>query len=295
MEDKVVYALGFFDGVHLGHQALLRECAALAEDLGCKAGAVTFVGHPDVLVHGQPMPLINTASDRRALLRRWGVEDVVELPFDRRLMTMGYATFFRMLLARYGAGGLVCGQDFRFGHRGEGDAEKLQALCAQARICCRVVEQIRLDGVVVSSTHIRRLIADGDMEAAARFLGHRHILTGIVVPGHHLGRTLGIPTANLVPPRDLLLPRGGVYICQAAVAGERFPAVTNVGTRPTVGGRGTTVETWILGLDRDLYGQELELEFCAFLRPERKFASVRELQAQIRENGEQARKYFEKS
>ena len=132
------------------------------------------------------------------------------------------------------------------------------------------------------------------MEGAAEFLGHRHILTGTVVPGYHLGRTIGIPTANLVLPKGLLIPKFGVYICRCIVDGVRYPAVTNVGTRPTVNGSHVTVEPWILDFDGDLYGRELTLEFYKFLRPERKFPSLEELRGEIQKNAAETRKYFDK-
>lgn len=294
MEERTIYALGFFDGVHLGHQALLAECRRMADSLGCKAGVVTFLGHPDTVVSGAAMPLINTPSDRGRLLRQYGMDTILELPFDKQLMTMSYLTFFRMLVKKYHAAGLVCGHDFRFGYRGEGDAEKLAAACREQGIPCSVVRSQKLEGITVSSTHIRSLLEQGDVETAARFLGHPHIFTGTVVPGRKLGRTLGIPTANLVLPEGVLIPRFGVYACRAVVDGDEYPAVTNVGIRPTVGGGNVTVEPWILDFQGDLYGRELTLEFFALLRPERKFPSLEALKEEIIKNAAQTRRIFEK-
>ena len=267
----------------------------MADEMGCKAGVVTFLGHPDMVVAGIATPLINTSADRSRLLRRFGVDTIIELPFDKALMSMHYLTFFRLLVKKYGAAGLVCGHDFRFGHRGEGDADKLMAACREQGIPCTVVPEQKLEGVTVSSTHIRSLLEAGDMETAARFLGHPHVFTGVVVPGRKLGRTLGIPTANLVLPKGLLVPRFGVYVCRATVDGASYPAVTNVGTRPTVAGDSVTVEPWILDLEEDLYGKELTLEFFKFLRPERRFPSLEELREEIQKNAVDARKYFEKT
>ncbi len=292
--NKCVFALGFFDGVHIGHQALLGECRSMADGLGCDAGVVTFLGHPDVLVSGVSTKLINTPADRARLLKRFGMDTVVELPFDRELMNMPYLTFFRLLLTKYHAAGLVCGHDFRFGCRGEGNAEKLQFACREAGIPCTIVPEQRLDGITLSSTHIRTLLEQGDVETAARYLGHRHMLTGTVVPGRRLGRTLGIPTANLVLPKDLLTPRFGVYISRALVDGIAYPAVTNVGTRPTVSGKNVTVEPWILDFDGNLYGKELTLEFYKFLRPEQKFPSLEALKQEILKNAARTRAYFQK-
>ena len=144
----------------------------------------------------------------------------------------------------------------------------------------------------ISSTYIRELIRAGEMERAVEFLGHPHILTGTVVRGKQLGRTIGIPTANLLLPEGVLCPRFGVYACRALVDGKTFPAVTNVGVRPTVSGEGITIEPWLLDFSGDLYGKTLTLEFHAFLRPERKFASLEKLQEEIRKNAAETRSLF---
>lgn len=294
MTDKTIFALGFFDGVHRGHQALLKACLELAEQWNCKAGVVTFLGHPDELVNGQKTMLINTHRDRRRLLKHYGMETVVELPFDQDLMKLPWQGFYRLLRTEYGAAGLVCGEDFRFGFRGQGNAQLLKQVCAADGIPCTVIPQQKLGGIPVSSTHIRSLLQQGKMEEAEAFLGHRHILTGTVVKGQQLGRRLGTPTANLSLPDELLCLPFGVYICRAKGEGVDCPAVTNIGIRPTVRGETVTVEPWLLDYDGDLYGQELTLEFYRYLRPERKFPSLAELQEEILKNGEQTRKFFEK-
>lgn len=294
MTERTVYALGFFDGVHLGHQALLRACRALAGDLGASAGALTFSGHPQSMVSGSAPALIHRLADRERLLRSFGMEKVLTLPFDRELMHTPWQDFFRRLLAQYGAVGLVCGDDFRFGARGEGTAVLLEEACRQAGIPCTVVPEQTVDGVRISSTHIRSLIEAGRMEEAVRFLGRPHILSGEVVGGRRIGRTIGIPTANLVLPEDVVVPRYGVYACKTRVDGEEYLAVTNVGMRPTVNGHHVTVEPWILDFEGDLYGKELTLQFCRFLRAEQKFNSLEELQDEIRKNAEQTRRFFGK-
>ena len=292
MTERTVIALGFFDGIHLGHQALLRECCAMAEKLGCLPGVVTFESHPDGLVFGKTPGLINTLADRDRLLRKYGVEKVFSLPFDREMMQMPGQEFYDLVRSRCGAAGLVCGEDFTFGSRGMGNAVLLQQACARDGIPCTVVPQLRLDDVPVSSTFIRSLMESGDMERMDRFLGHPHLLTGTVTHGRQLGRTLGIPTANLQYPGELQSLRRGVYACLAEFDGKLHPAVTNVGTRPTVDGQGVTVEPWILQYDGDLYGREISLWFYRFLRPEKRFDTLEELQAEIRKNGEEVAKIF---
>lgn len=290
---KTIFALGFFDGVHLGHQALLAACRELAEQTGCQAGVVTFLNHPDAMVHGLAPRLINTAEDRRRLICRYGVDNIQELPFDKNLMQMPWQDFFALLLKK-GAAGLVCGSDFRFGYRGEGTADKLAKACADAGIRCRIIDQQVRNGIRISSTHIRALLEQGNMDQAVEFLGHPHLLTGQVVSGKQLGRTLGIPTANLRLPEHCVVPAFGVYACKAFVAGRQYLAVTNVGTRPTVSGGYVTVEPWILDFDGDLYGKTVTLEFHSFLRPEQKFDSLEALREEILKNARQTREFFQK-
>lgn len=291
MTERMIFALGFFDGVHLGHQALLCECVRLAAEQGCRAGVVTFEGHPDTLVRGTTPGLINTPADRQRLLMERGIDTVISLPFDKKMMTMPWQDFIAQLL-EYGAAGFVCGNDFRFGHRGEGDAKKLQAFCQQQGLPCSVVPEQAVDGIRVSSTLIRDLLQKGEMETAVKFLGHPHIFTGTVVPGRQLGRTIGIPTANLELSQELLVPKFGVYACLACVGDKKYPAVTNIGTRPTVGGHNVTVEPWILDFEGDLYGQALTLEFYKFLRPEQKFDSLEQLRQEIKRNAEQTKEFL---
>ena len=295
MKDRTIYALGFFDGVHLGHQALLQRCKEMADALGCKTGVITFTTHPDALVQGSAPRLINTPADRKILLRQYHMDRVVALPFDKALMEMPWKKFVRLLQDVYSAGGFVCGADFRFGHKGEGTAALLQQYCMDADIPCAVVPEQTLDGITVSSTHIRKLLEAGELESACRFLGHPHILSGEVVPGKQLGRRLGIPTANLLPPAGIAALPHGVYACMAHTTAGTFPAVTNVGMRPTVQGDHVTIEPWLLDFDGDLYGQTITLEFHQFLRPEKKFDSLAALQAEIQKNALQVRKIFEKS
>ncbi len=283
-----IFALGFFDGVHLGHQALLKACREMAEKMDCIPAAVTFDRHPASLTGGNGAALLNSTLDREKLLRRYGAAYILELPFDEELRHTPWQAFIRKLQGLGGVG-FVCGADFRFGYQGEGDASKL---CAFAP--CTVVPEQYLEGVRISSTAIRSMVAQGKMEAAVRFLGHPQILSGTVIPGRQLGRTIGIPTANLALPEGVLVPKFGVYACKAVTPQGTYLAVTNIGTRPTVEGHRVTVEPWLLDFQGDLYGQTLELELYSFLRPEQKFENLAALQGEIQKNAAQTRKFFEK-
>ena len=293
MKQNTIYALGFFDGVHLGHQALLKACRELADQYGCQAGVVTFGNHPDALVQGNAPRLINSLSDRKRLLEEFHMDWVLELPFDEALRTMPWENFLAMLRQQHRAIGFVCGEDFRFGHKGAGNAALLRSFCQAENLPFAMVPEQKLGDVTVSSTHIRGLLEAGEMEEACRFLGHPHILTGEVMEGRKLGRTLGIPTANLWIPEGVMVPRHGVYACKALLEGNTYLAVTNIGSRPTVGGHRVTVEPWLLDFSGDLYGRKLTLQFHSFLRPEKKFPTLEELQAEIRKNAAQTREFFE--
>ena len=291
---KKILALGFFDGVHLGHQALLEACCRMAKDQEATPCAITFQAHPQALFTPDAPKLINSQADRIRLMRGYGIGPVVVYPVTEAVMSMAWDAFLEELVAMDTAG-FVCGSDFRFGCQGLGDSEKLKSFCRDRGLSCEVIGQQMLSGIRISSTHIRSLLEQGQMEQAVAFLGHPHILSGIVQPGKQLGRTLGIPTANLHLPEDVVTPKFGVYACKAKVNGETCLAVTNVGMRPTVSGNTVTVEPWLLDFSGDLYGQELTLEFYSFLRPERKFESLEVLAEEIRKNAAQTRKIFEKS
>ena len=292
MKQKRVFALGFFDGVHLGHQALLSECARLARELGAHTAAITFMEHPRSLFAPAP-PLISTLTDRRMLLRRYGVEHIYAFPVTREVMGRNWQEFLLELM-EYGAAGFVCGQDFRFGSRAEGDAEKLRQFCRERNIPCVIVPEQSLNGIRISSSYIRRQIESGDMATAVRFLGHGHMLTGTVVTGRKLGHRLGFPTANIELPENVIVPRHGVYACRAFVGEKSYMAVCNVGSRPTVQGHQVRTETWLLDFSGDLYGKRVTLEFMYFLRPEQRFESLEILRQAVLRDAENTPKFFEK-
>lgn len=293
---KKVIALGFFDGVHLGHGALLKRTAALAEELRAIPAAHTFAAHPSTLVTHQPTPLLSTPDDRAWLMQTvYGIQEVIVAPFDERMMTMPWETFVTdYLIGGFHCVGVVVGHDYRFGYRGEGTPARLKELCAQAHVACEVVEKVTLDGRTVSSTYIRSLVEVGDMETAARYLAHPHLLRGSVRHGKGLGRKLGFPTVNIVPAEGILLPAYGVYATKVTLEdGKTYPAATNVGVRPTVEDeKQVTVEAFLLDFQGDVYGQTVSLEFYRRLRGERRFDSLEALRQEVMKSAQQTREYF---
>ena len=287
MKKRTIFALGFFDGVHLGHQVLLHACRVLAQQKDCGSAAITFDRHPQSLFSQNPPVLLAGLSVRQMLLNYFGVEKVHTFPVTKEVMSTNWQDFLANLLQE-GAAGFVCGDDFRFGHRGEGNSEKLRQFCAERNLPCIIVPEQTLEGVRISSTHIRTLVEAGDMETATRFLGHPHMLSGEVVTGRQIGRTIGVPTANILIPDEVVVPKLGVYATECLIDGVRHRAVTNIGSRPTVEGHQVRAESWILDFDGDLYGKHMTVLFHKFLRPEQKFASLEELKAQIQKDAAQA-------
>ena len=267
---KRVIALGFFDGVHLGHQALMKKTRERAAELGAVPSVISFDQHPDTLVRGEPVPLINSVAGRKELISRiGGIDDIIMIHFDERFMHTPWQEFLRIVKEELGAVHLVIGYDFCCGWRGEGTAERIARWCAENGLGCDAVGKVVLDGVTVSSTYIRSLVAGGEMEKADRYLGHPHVLIDTVGYGYRIGRQIGAPTINT------------------------RAAVTNIGVRPTFGeGTGLTVESNILDFSGDLYGAQIRLEFFAFLRDERRFESPEALREAIEKNIEQTRRYF---
>lgn len=296
MNETRVIALGFFDGVHSGHRVLMARARRAARELGCRTAVLTFDNHPDELVFGTPTPLINTLEDRRWLLMELNhMDEVISLPFDRALMQMPWEEFVdELLVKKYHAAHVVCGHDFSFGYRGEGKPDKLRKKCAALGIGCDVVEPVLLNDFVVSSSEIRTLLRSGSVEAANYLLSHRHFITGTVMLGKQMGRQLGIPTANIQLPKGVLAPAFGVYATNIVLEdGRHFMAVTNVGTCPTVEiDTGVTVEPWLLDFNENLYGKTIRVEFCRFLRHERKFESLDALKKEILRNAQETRNYF---
>lgn len=310
-KQRRVIALGFFDGVHLGHGALLRAVTETAERLGAVPTAFTFDESPAAVITGKPVPLLTTVQERTSLMKQlYGIREAVIAPFHT-MQHMDWENFIAEYLVNgLGVVHVVAGHDFRFGYQGRGNPDRLRAKCEALDVGCEVIQKVELEGITVSSTYIRALVARGEMERADRFLGHPFRLTGAVSHGKRLGSALGCPTINLSLPAEMISPAFGVYATKAWVlpAGpdrREFPhpqqllwegpytAVTNVGVRPTVAdGDRVTVECFLLDFSGDLYGRTVRVEFCKYLRPEKKFPSVQALAEEIKHNARQTRDYF---
>lgn len=280
-------ALGFFDGFHRGHQAIL---AATCEKL--RPVTFTFRNHPASVIHSVRMPgLLTVAAEREALLQEAGSE-VVWCDFDRPFSQLTPEDFFEDILrTRLGAGRLVSGSNYRFGHKAGGDVARLRELAAPHGIEVVTVPGVEDGGELISSTRVRNCLQNGQPEDAARMLGRPYSLSARVVRGDQRGRTIGFATANLQLPAGKLVPCYGVYSCWVQRKGERLAAVANLGVRPTVAANQLEplLEAHLLDFEGDLYGEPLQVELCHFLRAEQRFSGLDALKAQLQQDLARAR------
>jgi len=288
--DPAVVALGAFDGIHLGHQAILGTAVARGKAWGTPVVACTFDRHPMEVLHPDRAPLpITTLAERLDLIAKTGVDEVVVLVFTPALAAVEPEDFVKdVVVGRLHAREIVVGFNHTFGRGARGDPALLRSLGDRIDLVIHVVPPLLVDGIPVSSSEIRAALREGDVGRAARYLGRPYSIGGTVVRGAGRGRTLGFPTANLEPERPLLVPTG-VYACQAEFNDQLRPAVVNVGVRPTFGENDLAIEAYLLDLSVDLYGVGLRLHFVERLRGEQRFQSVDELRAQIGRDVDAAR------
>ena len=279
-------ALGLFDGLHPGHQAVIGAAVAKAQGCGLTPCVFTFTqkgGGPTAKEQGA---LLSDDMFRQTLAD-WGVKQVIQPDFSAFCELSPEEFVQEKLLGEMGAGAVFCGPNFRFGKNAAGDVALLTELC-QGRAAVHVVPMVEWDGGPISATRIKSLLKEGECEQAYALWGRRFAIDFTVTRGRALGRTIGFPTINQLFPADYLQPRFGVYATAVTVAGVWYAGVTNVGVKPTVGSDNVLAETFISGFSGDLYGQKVLVEFVRFLRPEQRFDSIAELQEQIARDCKQA-------
>jgi riboflavin kinase/FMN adenylyltransferase len=292
-----IVAVGMFDGVHLGHQHLLRRLVKAAGECDCVPTVLTFFPHPDVVLgKASGRYYLTTPEQRAAMLGKLGAELVVTYPFNDEVRHIRAADFVDQLLKYLKLHALWVGADFALGYKREGNVDFLRAQGQEKGFILEVVELVTNDdsGQIINSSSIRAALAEGDVERASRWLGRPYRLEGEVVRGDGRGRAIGFPTANIDVWEEKMLPKKGVYAGWAHLDGETFMAAAYIGNRPTFNGGLVTVEAHLLDFDRDIYGQNLIFDVVAFLRPELKFNSVAELIAQIDQDVIQSRAILEK-
>lgn len=289
ISERTAVAVGNFDGVHMGHRTILESAVDCAHRNGFLAVCYTFSNHPvNFFMEKNGMPekcvkLICTEADKLGMLEKLGFDIVVNVPFDENVMTMRAMDFIHAILKdKLNAAAVCCGFNYSFGVKAEGNVELLKSECSNLGITVNVHDAVEIDGTVVSSTEIRKLIKEGDMELLTRFLGRPYALSGTVSHGLALGREIGFPTMNITAPMTMALPPNGVYFTNAAVGGETFKAITNIGVKPTVEyTKVKSIETNIFDFNDDVYDAKVTIEFLKWERPEVKFDNIEALTSQI--------------
>lgn len=294
-QKETLLTVGVFDGVHLGHQRLLTHLRNEAQQRDLLTGVVTFKSHPQkVLSPGRKLLWLSNLETRTNLLRSFGIDVIVTLPFTPQLAELTAREFVQLLKDYLKMRGLVVGPDFALGKNREGSADQLRLLGQEMGFIVEVVPPVVLDGEVISSSAVRLALAQGDMETVEKLFGRPFSLSGQVVTGDRRGRVLGFPTANLDVEPEQALPSDGVYVTAAHINHESLPSVTNIGVRPTFGDGKHLVETYLLDYEGQLHQQRLRIDLLDKLRDEKHFDTAEELKAQIRKDVEQARAILDK-
>ena len=289
-----VLTIGTFDGVHRGHRHVIKLVAQNARDYGLQAGVLTFISTPrETLRPSETVAYLSELEERVALLREAGADFVAPITFDMELAGLSAREFAEKLVDILSLKRLVVGPDFAMGRRREGTIPVLTELGAELGFTVSTLDEVSEGNQRVGSSAIRRLIIeDGDVETAADMLDRPYSLTGPIVHGHHRGKGLGFPTANMTVPARRAVPADGIYITRSYLDDAALPSVTNVGDNPTFQDAERMVETFILDFDQDIYGRQMRVEFLGRLRGEETFADVDALVAQMHRDVEQAREYF---
>jgi riboflavin kinase/FMN adenylyltransferase len=281
----MLLTIGVFDGVHLGHRHLIARLTELARKQGLVSGVITFRRHPnEVLAPERKQPFLTDIERRTELLKEAGIDEVIPLSFTPELAALSPKQFLQLLKKHLKMRGLVVGPDFALGKNREGDTGLLRKLGEEMGFSLTVVPPLKVDGAVVSSTAIRKALAEGDMRRAQKLMGRPFRLHGPVIVGDKRGAELGFPTANIDADREQALPADGVYTSRAFIDSRAYPAMTNIGLHPTFGGDKRLVEVYLMDYRGDLYGQELSVEIIERLRDEIRFDSPEELKKQIAED-----------
>jgi riboflavin kinase / FMN adenylyltransferase len=290
--------IGSFDGVHRGHQAIIGKLVERAHAANFPVVVLTFFPHPNVVLRSRQEPFyLNTPEERAALLGSLGVDVVITHPFTRGLAAMSAHDFIDLIDRYIHPRHIMVGYDFALGRGREGNVNRLGQLGEEFGYTLDVIQPIQMEGEIVSSSQIRNALMEGDLAKAGKLLGRPYQVSGEVIHGDGRGRLLGIPTANLDVWRWRVLPKAGVYVCQAHVDGQIWGAVTNVGVRPTFENQPAQphVETHVLDLDRDLYGRQVQLDFIDRLRDEKRFPTVELLVQQIQRDIQSTRNKLNQS
>lgn len=280
---KSAVAIGKFDGIHIGHRALL-QCIINKKKENMRAVVFTFSPSPEEFFRGQLLPAIDTAQEKRDNFAKMGVDILIEYPLTKESAAISPQSFMEDILFNgLNAGYVVSGRDLSFGNKGAGNADMLQAFAAEKDFVYEMIDKVCIDGNEVSSTSVREAVVKGDMEKVCRMLGRRYCVGGEVVHGKALGRTIQMPTINIIPAKEKLLPPSGVYATVTLIDGREYPGVTNIGVKPTVTDEKVVgVETHLFDFNENVYGKYVVTELVSYIRAEKRFASVEDMLTQIK-------------
>lgn len=283
IEGKSAVAIGKFDGIHLGHKKLLDQILLQKKD-GLKSVIFTFDPSPEEFFSGKEIPQLFTRIEKREAFEEMGIDILLEFPLTAQTAATDPEDFVRrILVGQLGADFIAAGTDVSFGDKGRGDQHLLRSLSKELGYELALIDKVRIDGEEVSSTRVRNRVADGDMPMVKRLLGYNYSVSGTVQHGRHIGHTIGVPTVNIIPPSNKLLPPYGVYSSKVYIDDKVFDGMTNIGRKPTISEKEQVgVETYIYDFDSDAYGKFIKVELLKFVRPEMKFDSIDALKAQIK-------------
>ncbi len=293
--EPTVVALGNFDGVHKGHQELIRRTILTAKAAGLKSAVFTFSTHPRSVMGAEAVKSITSADEKANIIAELGIDYLFDIPFTDDVRTLPPEKYItELIMGQFNMKEVYCGFNHRFGFKAAGTPEVLMSLGIKYGFGVHVLEPYMIDGNLVSSTFIRGLIEQGDMELTKKYMGRNYAASGEVVVGNRLGRQIGFPTANLNLDESMAAPPNGVYITMSCCGGVWYPSITNVGNKPTIGEYNRNIETHIFDFDKDLYGKSITVEFIKKLRDEKKFESLEALAQEIKDNCATAKEYHTK-
>ena len=279
---NTVVAMGNFDGIHKGHKELISRCVSAAGSAGMKSAVFTFSNHPKNFFKPGSVKTLLTFEEKKEVLESLGIDYLFNLPFDESICTISPERYIdELLIGKFNMKEAYCGFNYRFGYKAEGNTEFLMKMSLKKGFGIHVMEPFSVDGEVVSSSKIREYIESGNMPKVTALMGRYYSITGEVVKGNELGRTIGFPTANVKLEEYMVGPLNGVYATECMVDGRRYKSITNVGNKPTIGQYDKNVETNIFDFDESIYGKTITTKFIKMIRTEKKFSGLEELKNQI--------------
>ncbi|MDF2612643.1 MAG: riboflavin biosynthesis protein RibF [Clostridia bacterium] len=292
-KENSIVVLGNFDGVHIGHQKLFELAREKAKENRLQIVVFSFYPHPSWVIGGSPKSLLMSRRDKEETIKTLQIDTLIEYPFTREFASISAERFFvDILISKLKAKVIIIGSNYYFGRGKEGNQKYLYELGQKYDVQVCVVDAVKIDGKIVSSSAIRDLITEGELETANRLLGHTYSIIGTVVRGKMLGRTIGFPTVNIKAESDRIYPPKGVYATKIQVYNREYLGMTNIGYNPTVNGSHKMIETHIFGFDEELYGEEVRVYFYSYIRAEKKFSNVTLLAEQIQKDKQQVQMFF---